>query len=352
MLKNIEMKLLLLIYEYTHMKCNRVIEPYVECDVVFSDSGFGIEADKHIVTNAGLTQYNQSISYTQQIFSFDDIEKIEYAKITYFKEQTEKNLATLQEIFDGILPVRLFGRSQFNCTPLDDIMTYTSIEQGMMYLALQPELMHSLISRYIEVQIDGIKQYESLGIISSNNAFKNVGNTCIGYTSSLAPPTESGIGAKISDIWGENSDQIMTCVSKEMSEEFAFAHEITWASMFPIYSYGCCERLDNKIGSLLEYFPNIRKISCSPYSDLEATLEQSEGRTVISFKPNSNYLALGANADFDYLRDEIVEVCRLVEKYQTNVVLNMKTLITLQQQPWRLWQWCSMAQEIVTAHFG
>ena len=351
-LATIEQKLLLQIYEWNHLKSDRVVEPYIECDVVFSDSGFGIESDKPIVTNAKKSQFITSVEYKQQIFSSDDIEKIEYAKISYDSDETLKRLNMLKEIFKEILPVRLFGRSQFNCTPLDDIMTFTGIEQGMLFLALEKDLMHSLIERYIDVQIDRIKQYEKLGILSSNNAFKNIGNNCIGYSSEIPAPTESGIGAKISHIWGENSDQIMTCVSKEMSEEFSFCHEQRWASMFPLYSYGCCERLDNKAASLLSYFPNIRKISSSPYSNLESMLQQLERNVVVSFKPNSNYLSLGSNADFDYLKNEIIEVCRLVEKYQANVVINMKTLITLQDEPWRLWKWCDMAQEIVNAYFS
>ena len=351
-LGTVEQKLLLIIYEWNHLKSDRVVEPYIECDVVFYDSGFGIESDKPNVTNAKQSQFLNSVHYEQQIFSIDDIEKIKTPVVSYNKEETMKRFHLLEEIFDGIIPVKLFGRSQFNCTPLDDIMTWTGIEQGMLFLALEPSLMHCLVDRYIDAQIARIKQYESLGILSSNNAFKNIGNNCIGYSSTIAPATKTGIDAKISDIWGENSDQIMTGVSKKMSEEFSFNHETKWASLFPLFSYGCCERLDNKVSSLLSYFPNIRKISSSPYSNLETMLEQVENKVVVSFKPNSNYLSLGINMDYSYLKAELENVCKLVEKYNANVVINMKTLITLQNEPWRLWQWCDLAREIVTGYFG
>ena len=351
-LRSIEQSLLLQIYEWNHLRCDRVIEPHIECPVVFSDTGFGIDGDKQAVIAAHKDQFRSSIHYEQRIFSVDDVEKIKTPTVTYDEEATMQRLELLTEIFDGILPVKLFGRSQFNCTPLDDIMTWTGIDQGMLFLGLEPEIMHRAAQRYIEAQIARIKQYEALGILSSNNAFKNVGNNCIGYTSLLPEPPQSGVGAKIHDIWGESCDQIMTCVSPEMSEEFSFAYEAKWAEQFPLYSYGCCEKLDNKLSPLMRYFPNLRKLSCSPYSNFESIVEQTENKSVVSFKPNSNYLALGSKPDMDYLEKEIKEACRLAEKYGANIVINMKTLITLQSEPWRLWKWCDMAKEVVEAHFG
>jgi len=351
-LRSTEQTLLLQIYEWEHLKHDRVVEPYIECPVVFSDSGFGIESDKPDIAKAKKSQYLTSVRYEQQIFGIDDIEKIKTPVVEFDEDETKKRLFLLSEIFEGILPVKLFGRSQFNCTPLDDILTWTGIDNGMLFMATEPELIHSLISRYIEAQIVRIKQYERLGILSSNNSNKNVGNNCIGYTSQLKEPTESGIGAHISDIWGENSDQIMTCVSPEMSELYAFSHEQEWASMFPLYSYGCCEKLDNKIGSLLRYFPNIRKVSSSPYSNLESVVEQVGRECVISFKPNSNYLSQVGKPDMEHLRDEIITVCRLAQKYNSNIVINMKTIITLQSEPWRLWEWYDMAHEIIGAYFN
>ncbi len=351
-LSGVEQSLLLLLYEWEHLRCDRVIEPFIECPVVYHDTGFGIEGDKPTVNLSPENRYQNAVHYEQQIFSLDDLEKIKNPVVSYDEELTMQRLSLLREIFDGILPVKLFGRSQFNCTPMDDIMTWTGIDQGMLFFALEPELMKQAAERYIDAQISRIRQYEALGILSSNNAFKNVGNNCIGLTSALPLPTESGIGAKISDIWGENCDQIMTCVSPEMTEEFAFHYETKWSGQFPLYSYGCCERLDNKVALLKDTFKNLRKLSCSPYSDAESVFEQIGKSCVVSFKPNSNYLALGTSPNMDYLKKELEHVLELAIKYDTNLVINMKTLITLQGEPWRLWKWCEMAKQVVTSYFG
>jgi hypothetical protein len=212
---------------------------------------------------------------------------------------------------------------------------------------MQPELVHQAVDIYIDASINRIKQYERLGILSSNNGFENVGNNCIGYTSQLPPATESGIGARIVDIWGQTADQIMTCVSPDMTAEFCFNHEKKWSDMFKLYSYGCCERLDNKLDILTKSFPNLRKVSCSPFSDLESTMEQLGDRYVISYKPNSTYLA-HKNPDYGYLKKEITTALDLTRKYNVNLVFNMKTLLSLNGDPTRLWKWCDMASDIIS----
>ena len=250
----------------------------------------------------------------------------------YDEKTTMERYNLLTEIFHGIIPVKLFGSCRFKCTPMDQVISLTGIDAAMIYLAEEPNFIHELLDRYIETEISRIKQYEKLGIISSNNSFKAVGSNCPGYTSELPPSPESGIGAKIGDIWGENADQIMTAVSPAMTKEFCFDHEKVWAEQFKLHSYGCCERLDNKLDLLKAAFPNLRKVSSSPYSDLEKAAEQLGNKYVISFKPNSTYLA-AEKPEMGLLRQELIHGCRLAEKYNLNLVFNMKTMISLNNEP-------------------
>lgn len=347
-LKKIELDLLVRIYEWEHLRCDRVVEPTVKCPAVYKDSGFGIEtsgADRTVFIEGGA--YNKAVHFESQITCAEDLEKIKTPVVEYDEEETMRRYDLLREIFGDILQVKLFGRYNFRCCPMDDIFTWMGISEGMYKLSLEPELVHRAMELYIDASIDRIRQYERLGLLSSNNGFENIGNNCIGYTSALPPATESGIGARIADIWGQSADQIMTCVSPDMTREFCFDHEKKWADLFRLYSYGCCERLDNKLDFLTASFPNLRKVSCSPFSDLESTMEQLGDRYVISFKPNSTYLA-HEDAGFDYLRKEIAAALELSRKYKVNLVFNMKTLISLNGDPTRLWKWCDMASDMIS----
>jgi len=351
-LKKIEQDLLLRLYEWRHLRGDRVVEPTVKCPVVYRDSGFGIEvATDDWVSFLDGGQYDKAVHYDRQITCEEDLTKIKTPVVEYDEAGTMRRYDLLQGIFDGILQVKLFGRHNFRCCPMDDIFTWMGISEGMLKLAMEPVLVHQAMERYINASIDRIRQYERLGILSSNNGFENIGNNCIGYTSDLPPATASGIGARIADIWGQSADQIMTCVSPGMTQEFCLDHEQKWAGMFTLYSYGCCERLDNKLSLLATSFPNIRKISCSPFSDLESTMEQLGDRYVISFKPNSTYLA-HENAGFDYLKQEMTTALELSRKYKVNLVFNMKTLISLNGDPTRLWKWCDTANDLVAKYYG
>jgi hypothetical protein len=344
------MDLLVRLYEWKHLRCDRVVEPTVKCQVVYQDSGYGIEVagDRANFIEGG--QYSRSLHYEPQITCEADLAKIKTPVVAYDEQETMRRYDLYRELFAGLLEVKLFGRYHFRCCPMDDIFTWTGIAEGMELLATEPELMHRAMDLYVEAAIDRIRQYERLGILSSNNGFENIGNNCIGYTTDLPPATQSGIGAKIADIWGQSADQVMTCVSPRMTREYCFDHERKWASLFKLYSYGCCERLDNKLGLLTASFPNLRKVSCSPFSDLEKTMEQLGDRYVISFKPNSTYLA-HENADFDYLRKEMAGALELSRRYKVNLVFNMKTLISLNGDPTRLWKWCDMASDMVARAF-
>jgi hypothetical protein len=351
-LKGIELQMLIKIYEWNHLRVDRVVENLVECPAVFTDSGFGIEGYSNLASNNVEKEfYDTAKHFDPQIITPDDIEKIKTPVVEYDEAATMDRLNMLKETIGDIIPVKLFGRCHFRCVPMDDIITWMGIDQVMNNLALEPEFMHSVIERYMEAQMSRIKQYESLGLISSNNNSKNIGNNCAGWTDELPPPTETGIGATIGDIWGENADQIMTAVSPAMTEDFSFEHEKAWARQFKLHSYGCCERLDHKLDLLTAAFPNLRKVTASPFNNLNRTVEQLGDRYVISFKPHSVYLA-GDQPNFDILRGEIVHVCELAQKQRLNIVLNMKTLITLNNEPQRLWRWCDMATEIVKDYFG
>lgn len=257
--------------------------------------------------------------------------------------------ALMREIFDGTLEVKLAGRHYFHAVLWDDLLTWMGLTEGLYNFALEPEFMHKAARIYMDATISRAKQYESLGILSSNNAFENIGNNGIGYTTQPPPPPESGIGAKLCDIWGENADQVLTAVSPEMSVEFAFAYEREWADLFGLYSYGCCERLDHKISGLRKGFGNLRKISMSPFSNLEAGMEQIGSDYVVCFKPNSNFL-VGTTWDKKALRDELIHVMKLARKYNSHVEIDMKTLISLSGEPQRLWAWCDMASEIIASY--
>ena len=49
-------------------------------------------------------------------------------------------------------------------------------------------------------------------------------------------------------------------------------------------------------------------------------------------------------------KEELKKVCRLAKKYGSSVEIIMKSIIDLNHEPQRLWEWCRLASEIVKSY--
>ena len=101
------------------------------------------------------------------------------------------------------------------------------------------------------------------------------------------------------------------------------------------------------VGKLKELgvFDNLRKFTVSPFANQQAAMEKMGSKYVVSFKPNSVYLNLNPMGE-DKLRTELENVCKWAREYNNNVEIVMKTIVTLNHEPQRLWRWCEMATDI------
>ena len=344
--RQVELDLLLKIYEWKHMRCHRVLEPVIYCQASISDDRFGIkmsapEQDELLHHNG----FNTARHFDRQIKQIEDLDKIKSPVIQYDEETTAEHYEAMQDIFGGILAVKLHGIDHFLFAPWDDLMSWMGFEEGLMDLVLQPEMMHAAIRRYVDFSIVRAKEYELLGLVSSNNTNALVGQGGYGYCSTLPLPTESGIGAKLEDNWGDARDQIFTSVSPDMTNEFAFRYEKDWLDLFGLNYFGCCENLYPKLDGLKQ-LPKLNKVSLSPYAPIEETMERVNGEMIISFKADSIHLT-GSKWNREELRKEIIDACSAANRYHCSMEIIMKTIITLNNDPKRLWDWCELAVDIV-----
>ncbi|MDD3347216.1 hypothetical protein [Oscillibacter sp.] len=348
----VEADLLMRLYNWKHMPLDYVVEDSVKCECAIHDNGWG----ELVMYDSDLTKDRQgqaTVHFKALINTMDDVEKIKTPVVEHDEAETKERWRVMNEIFDGILKVRLHGRCYWNIAPWDDILEWMGMGDAMMRFYEDPDLMHACAKRYIDCSIEWYKKYESMGLLSSNNGYENILNNNPGYTTELPAPPEGGIGCKLKDIWGACSDQIMTSVSPATSREFGFAYEKEFAKLFGKFGYGCCERLDHKMLDVIDAFPNLRMVSVSPFSKPEPALEALGSKYVACFKPNSNYLFQPNFEDAkEHLTKEMENILQLSQKYNTNLVINMKTIITLRDEPQRLWWWSEMAREMVEKYYN
>ena len=330
------------IYCWKHMPVDMVIEPALPCYLIVDNTGFGISEVVDITT----TDKDSDIvsrEFTAQIQNELDLEKIKMPKVTYNKKATDAQYEVMKNIFDGILNIEKRGIPGFWFAPWDELIRWWGVQEALTDLVLRPKLVHMAMEKLTRAYIYMLEQYESQGLLALNNGNYRIGSGGLSFSDEL--PGKDYIPGKIKtfNLWGSGAAQIFSDVSPEMYYEFALQYELKWMKRFGLNYYGCCERLDQKI-ELIKKIPNLRKISISPWSNLDKSIENIAERFVISYKPNPAIFAAD-NWDIESIRSSFVT---LFKKFRgCNVEVIMKDISTVKYKPQRLWDWARVASETV-----
>lgn len=345
----IEKELRQRLYLWRHIRLDMVMDDRLYCPIVVNDTGFGLKPKtERLHTAPGSVA---SRNFEPLIQSEADIEKIKTPLVTVDWEQTEKNLAMMKSIFDGVIEVERRGIPGVNFQPWDILIQWWGVEQAMMDLAMRPELVHMAMTRLSEAMNARLDQWEALGVLALNNGnYMNRNYGCqIGgglcYTNELpsADSPDAPEHPKAKHLWGRAMAQIFSDVSPEMHEEFALRYERPWLHRFGLSYYGCCEPLSHKI-DILRSIKNLRKISISPWSDIPQAAKAIGEDYVLSFKPNPAHVAVNT-WDAELVRRYLTEVLEQTKDCAVEMVL--KDISTVRSDPRRLKEWARVAMEVV-----
>lgn len=336
-----ERKLRRTIYQWEHMAGDMVVEPVYYCPLVIHDTGFGITEDVDIV-RTDETSNVVSRHFNLQIQREEDIEKIEMPRVTYDPEATGRSFDWLQDIFGDILPIEKRGTPGFWFAPWDELIRWWGVQEAMVDLIMRPELVHQAMDRLVSAYLCRLDQYEALNLLSLNNDNVRIGSGGLGYSDELPQPDFDPAHVRPVDLWGCATAQIFSDVSPRMHEEFALRYERRWLERFGLTYYGCCEPLDRKI-DMLRSVPNLRKVSMSPWIDVDTAVANMGDDYVFSRKPNPAIFADDA-WNPEQVRQELRE---MLEKTRGCIVeVIMKDISTVRYRPQSLWEWADIAAEV------
>jgi hypothetical protein len=120
---------------------------------------------------------------------------------------------------------------------------------------------------------------------------------CTGaYTGDLPPMEEGQAVPAAKNVWAFGMAQVFATMSPAMHEEYEIELVRPLYDRFGLLYYGCCEPLHNKI-NIVRKLKNVRKISMSPWADVEKGAENIHGDYVLSLKPNPAFLAIEFDSD-------------------------------------------------------
>ena len=148
-------------------------------------------------------------------------------------------------------------------------------------------------------------------------------------------------------MWGCGNAQIFSGVSPAMHWQFSLQYEMEWLRQFGVTYYGCCEPLSGKM-DIMDRIPNLRKVSVSPWSNVEAAAERCRGKYVMSCKPSP---AIFAEQNFDEgeAKRNIEHILNATKGCSIELV--MKDISTLHFRPEILWRWAKIARETISEYY-
>ena len=338
--RGLETRLRRTLYAWKHMPVDMVVEGVVNVPKVIRGGGLGIDT----VEQVAVTDPENAVvghAYEDQLQTVEDVERIRAGEVFLDAEATARREARAHEIFDGVLPVRMQGRFPVFAA-WDRIVTWRGPENMLMDLAMRPEFMHRIISRVTDAYLDQLDQMEAKGLLGHSQALIH----CTGaWTDELPAPGFDPARPRAKDLWTFGMSQIFSTVGPAMHKEFELDYANRWHARFGLVYYGCCEPLDDKIDIIRET-PHVRKISMSPWVNVEKGAERIGRDFVFSRKPSPAFVAT-ESWDGDLVeRDlrETVEVCR---RHGCPVELILKDISTVRYEPRRLWEWAKIAMRVV-----
>ena len=331
------------IYQWRHLPADMIVDDYLVCPLAIHSTDFGIIEDVDIV-KTDETSDVVSRHFNVQIREPEDIEKIKLPQITHNEKATELCYQAMCKIYDGILPVKKEGQTHIWFTPWDFLIRWWGIQEAMMDMIMRPEMINAAVERMVDAWMVELDQFEKQNLLSLDNTNTRVGSGGYGYTSELPGDDFDAGHVKAKNMWGCSNAQIFSEVSPKMHWEFAVKHDMRWLQRFGLTYYGCCEPLDKKM-DIMRKIPNLRKISVSPWCNLERIISEIGGDYVISRKPSPAILAETA-WDSARARSDIREV---IEKAEGNCHIEfiMKDISTVRHDPRRLWEWSMIVMEEV-----
>lgn len=330
------------LYAWKHMRADMVVEPVITIPKAITGAGFGITVEEdRAVTDPANTIVGHL--YHDQLKTDEDLQRIRLPDARLDEVETARRESVAHEVFDGILGVEMQGLSPtFNAW--DWVVQWRGAENVLMDLADRPDFMHRLFGRVTDAALALLDQAEERGLLAQRLSRIH----CTGaYSDELPAPGFDPLKPRTRDLWTFGMAQIFSSVSPAMHKEFDLDYGARFYERFGLVYYGCCEPLDQKL-DMVKKIPHLRKISMSPWVDVEKGAEQIGRDFVFSRKPSPALLA-GPSWEPDVVEDDLRNVTRRCARRGCPVELILKDISTVAYKPQHLWEWADIAMRVAGA---
>ena len=322
------------IYKWEHFPVDMVLPPYIRMPRPIINTGYGLEVEKEVLGKDENGVFAQK--FTDVLSTEEDLARLHPADI-YCDDKYQKELEELADIvFGGIAPVKFEG----TCMHLglwDFISQFKGVTDCYFDLIDRPEFMHAIMEKLTEYTIDSIGKLNKIGGFDGSSTICHCSHT---FCDDLPCDSEYNTSDKV---WAFGLAQLFSSVSPDITEEFEVPYMKRIFRHFGAIYYGCCDRLDDRL-DIIDKMPNIRKISCSPWSKREEFAANLPKKYIMSNKPSPAVLAT-STFDEDAARADIRRTLEAAKTHNVQLEIILKDISTVKEDPSRIERWARIAME-------
>jgi hypothetical protein len=333
-----EQGLLTRLYNWEHFADDQVTDANFGISPVATTTGWGMEPE---FCRPELPR--GALRWEGQLKQPEDLDRLRQPETIVDWEATRRLEEQAREVFEGILEVQLRAGHWWSLSLIGELAMLRGLEQMLYDMALEPQFVHEVMSRLQAGRLRWLDSLEAQGLLALNNRNHGVGSGGLGFTEELPAPGFDPAQVRCRDMWGFAEAQEVSSISPQMFREFVVNYQLPILQRFGLNCYGCCEPLHDRFEHVLAV-PRLRRISISPWCDLEISARTLQGKCVFSWKPNPARLA-AISFDEELVRRETRRCLEITRAHGCVVEIILKDTHTCNHEPRRFDRWSEIAQD-------
>jgi hypothetical protein len=327
------------IYTYEHFQDDTVCVAEWVVGAVTRNTGWGLWAHwKHSDDPRGAKGMVPCLN------TFDDFKKMHHPELSYDEAATKADFAAAQDLFGGILDVKLKGIAHHSYHLTSLVSQLRGLDQMMLDMLDNPGFLHDIMQFLVEGHTKVRRQIEQFNLFSLNNDNTYHSSGGVGWTDELPGGGSDPSRVRPKDMWASAEAQELALVSPDHHDEFCLRYEKQLLAPFGLIGYGCCEDLSRKLDLVLS-IPNIRRISISPFADVERSAARLGNKAIFSWKPHPAHLV--GNFDEKAIRAYIDHTLDVCAAHGCVLEMILKDTHTCEHRPERFDNWTRIARQAV-----
>jgi hypothetical protein len=335
--RDIEWELRHRIYTFRHFQDDSVVEAEWVVDGAVTHTGWGLEP-----VRSGSSEELGAYRIEPVLHGPGDVKKLRLPDLVYDARAHAERLEQAHELFGDLLQVKRKGIAHVSYHLWAQYLYLRGETAIMTDLIDAPGLVHEAMELFTAGHQRLLAQAVERNLLSLNNDNTYHSSGGNGYTDELPAPGFDPERVRPCDLWASAESQELAGVSPRMHRDFALAYERRLLEPFGLAGYGCCEDLARKLDDVLSV-PNMRRVSISPFADVEIAAERLTDRAIFSWKPQPAHLVGGFDGEAvrAYVR-RTLETCRA---HGCVLEIILKDTHTCEHHPERFDEWTRIARE-------